>query len=308
MEKKSKLVYPAAICYSFITGLSFAFTKIALVSSDPINILGHRFLFAFIALFATLIVSGNLGYFNKENFIKIMPLGLIYPLLFFGFQTFGLQTVNSSMGGILLSMAPIFTLILSRIFLKEKPSKYQVGFVCLAVFGVIFIFYNAMSGTGAGSSSMVGITLLVITTLCFSTYSIMAKKFTDKYENLEILTVMITIGFIGFNILAFTMNLKNNTISDYFTPLTNVSYIFSIIYLGVLSTLGTSLLTNYILKYISSSKMSVFANLSTLISIVGGFLILKEEVFSYHIVGAVLIIVGVFGTNFYKGKNLKSIK
>ena len=114
---------------------------------------------------------------------------------------------------------------------------------------------------------------------------------------------MVTVGFIGFNILALVINIKNNSISSYVAPLKEGKYIFSMIYLGVLSTLGTSMLTNYILKYLSPSKMAVFANLSTLISILGGALILKESIYYYHLVGAILIVIGVLGTNFYKVEN-----
>lgn len=297
MQKKSKWVYLGAICYSLITGLSFAFTKIALEYTNPFNILGHRFVFAIAALTVTLLIQKKMSYFNLQNFKVILPLALVYPLLFFGFQTFGLRDVNSSLGGILLSIAPILTLILSAIFLKDKPTIYQIGFVVLAVFGVVFIFYNTMKGS-AGGSNMLGVVLLLITTLCFSVYSIMAKKYTAKYENLELLTVMISVGFIAFNTLAIYMARDGG----YFTPLKEPRYLFAMFYLGVLSTLGTSMLTNYILKYLSPSKMSVFANLSTLISIAGGVIILGEPVFYYHLIGAVMIIVGVLGTNFYKGK------
>lgn len=304
MNKNSKAVYLGALAYSFITGLSFAFTKIALDYTNPFNILGHRFIFALVAIIITLVIKGKTSYFNKENFKEILPLALVYPLLFFGFQTFGLKDVDSSLGGIILSMAPIFTLILARVFLKEKPSKGQVAFVLLAVSGVVFIFYNIMRGSDRSNSNIVGILLLLITTICFSSYSIMARSYTAKYENLELLTVMISIGFIAFNILALAMNIKNNSFSTYISPLKEGKYLLAMVYLGVLSTLGTSMLTNYVLKYISPSKMSVFANLSTLISIIGGVVILNESIYYYHILGAILIVVGVLGTNLYKGKNI----
>ena len=175
MGNKSKLVYLGALSYSLITGLSFVFTKIALEFTNPFNILGHRFLFAFIAVVLILVIKGKLSYFNRENFKDILVLGLVYPLLFFGFQTFGLKDVDSSLGGILLSIAPIFTLILARIFLKDKPSKHQVFFVIMAVFGVVFIFFNVMKDSAGQKSNLLGILLLLITTICFSSYSIMAK-------------------------------------------------------------------------------------------------------------------------------------
>ena len=51
--------------------------------------------------------------------------------------------------------------------------------------------------------------------------------------------------------------------------------------------------------------MSVFANLGTVISIIAGVLILNEDIFYYHIIGSVLIISGVLGTNFLGRKKLR---
>jgi drug/metabolite transporter (DMT)-like permease len=46
-----------------------------------------------------------------------------------------------------------------------------------------------------------------------------------------------------------------------------------------------------------ASRMSVFANLSTIVSMTAGALFLGEEVTVYHLIGSVLIIAGVIGTN-----------
>lgn len=96
---------------------------------------------------------------------------------------------------------------------------------------------------------------------------------------------MITISFIVFTSVAITKNLVLGTMMDFLLPLTSIKFIISILYLGVLSTLGTSMLTNFALSKLEASKMIVFANLGTVISIVAGVIFLKEELFLYHIIG-----------------------
>lgn len=46
-----------------------------------------------------------------------------------------------------------------------------------------------------------------------------------------------------------------------------------------------------------ASKMSAFANLSTVVSIASGAIFLQETVIWYHLLGSVLIIAGVIGSN-----------
>ena len=49
--------------------------------------------------------------------------------------------------------------------------------------------------------------------------------------------------------------------------------------------------------------MSVFGNLSTLITMIAGVIFLNESLSYYHIIGAVMIIAGIIGMNFMHKKN-----
>lgn len=51
--------------------------------------------------------------------------------------------------------------------------------------------------------------------------------------------------------------------------------------------------------------MIVFSNLGTVISIVAGIIFLKEKIYYYHIIGSVMIVGGVLGTNFLDKTSVK---
>jgi drug/metabolite transporter (DMT)-like permease len=59
-------------------------------------------------------------------------------------------------------------------------------------------------------------------------------------------------------------------------------------------------MTNYILSKIEASKMSVFSNLGTVITIIAGAVFLKEKIYLYHIIGSILIVGGVLGADFFR--------
>ncbi|MFA6982797.1 MAG: DMT family transporter [Sedimentibacter sp.] len=238
--------------------------------------------------------------YNKERLLKIIPIALLYPLSFFAFQTFGLQYTSSAEGGILLSSSPIFTLILAEYFLKEKTTILQKISILVSVSGVIYITVN--KSAALNFDSLMGILLLLLSALSISGYSVMARKLTKNFTSIEISTMMVVISFICYNSISLGKHIINGTISNFFAPLTNISFIISILYLGVLPSLVTSLMTNYILSKIEASKMSVFANLGTVITIVAGAVILKENIYYYHVIGSVLIVAGVLGTNFLDKK------
>lgn len=293
-------VYLAAILYSIITGFSFLFGKIALNSADPLDILAYRFTASFIAILIPILFKWiNLKY-DKNKIKRILPLALLYPLLFFSFQTFGLKYASSSEAGIMQASAPIFTLILASYFLKEKTSIFQKLSIILSVSGVIYIVI--MTSSSIELTGLKGILLLLLSALSFSGYSVLARILTKDFSGIELSYIMIIISFIAFNIVAFVKNLINGTVGSFLAPLGNIDFVLAILYLGVLSSLCTSLLTNYILSKIQASKMSVFSNLGTIISILAGALILGEKLYSYHITGSILIVAGVLGTNFLDSK------
>lgn len=296
MEKDKGFVYISAISYAVITGLSFLFTKIALSVSLPLDILAFRFSAAFIAIMILLLFKVIELNYDREKIKRILPLALLYPLMFFAFQTFGLQYASSSEAGILLASAPVFTLILARIFLGEKPSIPQTLSMVVSVIGVIYI--TLMKGSSLDFNNMKGIIFLILSALSFSGYSVMARILTRDFSSMELSFIMSIISFICFNIFALGNHLINGTLNTFLSPLKNMRFIVAIIYLGVLSSLVTSLLTNYMLSKLEASKMIVFSNLGTVISIIAGVIFLKEKIYYYHIIGSILIVGGVIGTNF----------
>lgn len=85
-------------------------------------------------------------------------------------------------------------------------------------------------------------------------------------------------------------------------------YSCAILYLGILSSLGTSYLSNYALSKIDASRMSVFSNFAKLITILAGVIFLKEEFHLYHITGSIIIIIGVVGTNYLSARGKSNEK
>lgn len=289
-------IYIAATAYVLITGLSFLFVKIALRSSDPFDLLAYRFLAAFIAILILYFFKLIKFDFTKERIIKTIPISLLYPLSFFAFQAFGLQYATSAEGGILSASTPIFTLILATYFLKEKTTLLQKISILMTVLGVVYI--TIKKSTDLSFNSILGTVLLLLSALSISGYNVMARKITKEFTSIELSTIMIVISFFAYNLMSISKHLINGTIKDFFAPLTSFNFIVSVLYLGVLSSLVTSLATNYILSKIEASKMSVFSNLGTVIAILAGTIFLKENIYYYHIIGSILIIGGVLGTNF----------
>jgi drug/metabolite transporter (DMT)-like permease len=287
--------YIAAVVYAAIIGLSFLFVKMTVTIAHPLDVLAHRFALSLIVVSIPVLFGWIKINLRLADLWRIIPLGLLSPVLFFAFQAFGLVTSNSSEAGIIQAMVPVFTLALASVFLKERTSILQKMSLLLSVAGVIFIF--AMKGSGMSMSNMQGIVLLVLSAISFAGYGVLARPLTRQYKPLELTWVTLMVGCVVFNAIALIRHAFTGSMVDYVQPLGDLSYLGALAYLAILSTMVSTLLSSYALTHLEASRVSVFSNLSTLISIAGGALILHEPVQSYHYVGAILIIIGVLGTN-----------
>ncbi|MFJ8414210.1 DMT family transporter [Bacillus paramycoides] len=300
--KNTKKAYISALLYSFIIGFSFMFVKLALTITNPLDTLAHRFTVAFIAASIPVIFGFVKLNISFKNILALLPLAIFYPALFFAFQAFGLVYTSSSEAGIIQAAIPIFTMILASYFLKEYTNIWQKTSVLISVIGVIYIFI--MNGIVAHKTSFIGVILILLSALSSACYNVLARKMTKKFKLMDLTYTMTALGFISFNSIAIVDHLNKGTITIYFKPFTNGTFLISILYLGLLSSLLTALLLNYSLSYIEAAKISVFSNLSTLITIIAGVVFLHEQIAYYHIIGTIMIILGVIGTNFLGKKGI----
>lgn len=289
--------YAAAILFSLIIGFSFMSVKIALVTANPTDLLAYRFAVAFAAISIPLFLKKVKVDIGIKELLAILPLAFFYPALFFFLQTLGLVHIASTEAGIIQATVPIFTLLLARIFLNEQTNGLQKAFVILSVSGVLFI--SVMNGIQVAAYSFVGIALILGSTMAVAINSVLARKLTKKYPVYTLTYVMTVFGFIAFTLMALIQHGLDGSFNEIFVPLRSTSFIISVLYLGILSSAGSSFLSTYAVSQIEASKMGVFNNLSTVVTIFAGYLFLQENLFWYHIVGAVVIIIGVLGTNYF---------
>ncbi|WP_141503437.1 DMT family transporter [Paenibacillus luteus] len=294
-SKGKRLAYSAIIIYSIIVGLSFLFGKLALTVASPLDSLAHRFTISFAAATIPVLFGWVKLKLTLKDLLTVLPLAVFYPSMFFAFQAYGLQYTSSAEAGIIHATVPIFTMVAAAYFLKERTTKLQRLSTLLSVAGVIFIF--VMKGSSIDLANVKGTLLILLSALSLAGYSVMARRLASRMKVMSMTYVMTAIGFLVFNLMAVGSHLAEGTLGHYFTPFAHPIFLISILYLGVLSSLVSSLLSNYALSKLEASKVSVFNHLATLVSIIGGFIFLNEQLAYYHFVGAAVIIVGVLGAN-----------
>ena len=291
--RHSGRAYTAALLNALIIGFSFLFVKIALQTAEPLDILAYRFLFAFIA--ATLFAfPGRAGLHKIRNgAFKMLPVTALYPIAFFVFQTFGLLYASSAEAGMIQGAVPVFTLILAVLLLGERAGRAQKAFTLLSVAGVACLFAGRQGAVF--SASLVGILLILCSALSQAGYNVLARKLSRSYAPKELTYYMNLLGFFCFGMIAVVRHAAGGTLSQLAAPLSSPSFLIAVLYLGVLSSLVTSYLSNYALSRLEASRVSIFGSLSAVVALFAGALLLGEQLPAAALLGAAAILAGVIG-------------
>lgn len=297
----SKLPYIVACINATIFGFSFLFTKGGLDYLTRNQLLASRFFLAAAAL--TLLWACGVIRIDLRNkpIKKALLLALVEPILYFSFETIGVQLTTSSEAGIMTALIPVVVTILGAIFLREHPSIAQVGCIILSVIGVLFV---VLGGQGNLPLSGHGLGLLALGGAVLSSgfFNILSRHLSRQFRPIELTYVMMCTSALFFGALTIGEHVMAGNLQEFFAPYTHPQTWVAILYLGLLSSLAAFFGVNYVLSKLEASKSAVFANLTTVISIAAGVVFRGEPLFWYHLVGGALILIGVWGTNRFSRK------
>ncbi len=292
--KNTTKAFIAVTCQALIVGFSFLFVKIALRSADTLSLLAHRFTLAALGIFIYNLLSPNKVKVGLSAWRNIAPYSIAYPIAFFLFQTLGLQMISSSEAGIVHATAPVWTLIAAGILLKERVGGAQKLLMLLSVSGVIFI--NIMNGS-VGKNGYLGYLFILLSAISFAVYTVLTRRLSRSYSVLPIVYVMSITGCVAFNLISVARHLLNGSLADYFKPFANPAFVWAMLYLGVLSSLVTALLSTYALGRLEASKVGLCNNMSVVVTMLAGPIFLHESLYYYHYVGMLAILIGTIGFN-----------
>ena len=288
-NKNTILATFAALLAQIIFGLSFMSTRIALKYASPMTVIADRYIVAFLGLSFVMFIRKIKIKFSK-NIWKLLLMSLFQPLLYFVFETYGIQMTTSSFSSIMISMIPIVSMICGIFMLGEKPTTMQYVFTALSVIGVVV---TVLSGQADGTVSILGVVLLSGAVLSSVGYNIASRKLSTEFTVFERTYAMTVIGMISFVLISLFENVESPV--KIFSSFSEASFLFSILYLGIFSSVIAFLCLNFANTYLPVAKTTVFSNVTTVVSVLAGTIFLNEKLSIEVLVAIIAIITGVVG-------------
>lgn len=286
---------------SAFVGAAYIFTKNGLTLFAPMQLLGFRFTLGLL-FFLLMAALGIIKLKKPSSFHPLILLQvLLTPILYFSFEIFGLQRIDSSLAAIILSSSPIFASMVSARLLKESFSLKQLLFTLLAFSGICIL--NIAGGMGS-PGEMVGFILIILATACSSLSGSVTKILMRDYSSFTLLFFSYLCGAVFFTGAGIIDAAAAGKLDSYFKPLTDPLGIVTILYLSTMPGIVCSLIQYYCLQRAKVSVVSVFSYLTPVVSLILASVFLHENI-SLLDIGCMILIIGAMAGSVFFGSRSK---
>jgi drug/metabolite transporter (DMT)-like permease len=212
-----------------------------------------------------------------------------------GFNTLtyiAVQYTSSINAALMNSATPILIVLISWIMFRESM-KWMAGIgIIVSMMGVCWIISRGSWNTISSLSFNAGDLWMIIAVLCWAFYSVGMKKVGSKFPPMVLLLAQIVIS-VGALIPASLIELI------VLKPVIQVSFGLSagLLYIGLFASIVAFYSWNRAIAELGPSRCAGFLNLIPMFSTLFATMFAGEHIYSYHLLGALLIISGVYVTN-----------
>lgn len=286
MENKNTTGHLSALLTIIIWGTTFISTKVLLTDFQPVEILFFRFVMGLLALLA--VYPHRLKKVTGKQELTFAAAGLCGVCLYYLLENIALTYTMASNVGVIISVAPFFTAILTHLFMKGEE-KLRVNFFLGFAVAMVGIFLISFNGSKLELNPM-GDLLALLAALVWACYSVLTKKISSYGYNTILTTRRVFIYGVLFMVPAlflFDFELE-------FARFSNPVYLLNIVYLGLGASALCFVTWNFAVKVLGAVKTSIYIYMVPVITIVTSVLILKEPLTILSVIGALLAIIGLF--------------
>lgn len=277
--------YSALGILSVIWGIAFVAIKAIEPLLTPVNLTLLRWFLASLGFLALTPFLGKLkSPFEKRDLPRFLLVAFAIVVAYHLTLNYSESSVSAGIAVLLVSLGPVFIVILSRIVLKEHHGREIVFAIALAFAGAVILSLG--SALTHGSSTITGILEAVGTAFSFSVSAVFSKPLVQKYGPIP---VTIRAGLLG------TLMLLPLISGSFVTQVSRMPLYgwIAMLFLSLLSTVVGYMLFYTLVNRGPLARLSIQLYLIPVVGVTGGILILGETLSYFTIVGGGAMLLSV---------------
>ncbi len=273
-----------AIATLIVWSTTFVSTKVLLRNFTPIEILFFRFIIAVAALY--ILMPKRFKSQDKKHELYFAGAGFAVVILYFLFENIALNYTSVSNVGVIISVAPIFTLLLSRVFIPgiRLHANFFIGFTA-AIAGIFLISFGGDSLV----VSPIGDALAVFAAAGWAVYSVFLQKIGRYgYNPIQVTRRVFTYGVLfmvpALFFLPFRLDLQR---------FANPVNLLNMLYLGLGASAACFIVWNLSIAIIGPIKANTYIYASPVFTVLFSALLLGERITPAIAGGIILTLTGL---------------
>jgi drug/metabolite transporter (DMT)-like permease len=289
--EKGKALSWLALWAVVFWGFSFIATKVALREVHPFTLLTLRFGIGGLLLFLVQLQKdrGFLKTFLSKDWVSIIFLAIVgisgHNLL----QAYGLLYTSAIHTGWIVAIMPIFITITARLFLGERITVRRMIGILVGFFGIFLVISKgAFSLSIFRFGSTFGDILVLVSAITWTAFTVGGRGFLSRFSPLVAITPIMIVGCLIT--LPLTWLKWEWNIFFHLSP----SGWMGILFLGVFCSGLAYLFWYSALQKKDSGVVGIYLYLEPLVTLIGAYSLLNEEIQWITLVGGGTILLGVF--------------
>jgi len=285
--------YFMLVCASLFWAGNFIVGKFAFLTAiPPLSLVFYRWSLVWIILLP----------FTYKEIIKYKDV--IFknlPLLFFlGFTSVGLfnsftylalihtQVINASLFN---AAIPAIIILLCFLFKVEKTNKFQILGLIISIFGIIVIITKLKLDILLSLNFNKGDLIMIGGVLTWGIYSTLLKRKKFTLPLLTLVHVICTMGLISV-FPQFLYEYSNGQVIKF-----DINLVYTLIFLALFPSIGSYYCWAGAVSIVGANRAGISLSLIPLFSTIMAIGIYDEKFQFFHLIGAILIILGLLLSN-----------
>jgi O-acetylserine/cysteine efflux transporter len=268
-------------------GSAYGAVKIGLEYAPPVLFAGTRMLLCGVAMVLAALVWGG-GANVRDGWPVYLLLAFLNVVLFYGLQTFAILYMPSGAAAVVIFLQPILVGFLSYLMLGEPLSAAKVVGLFLGFSGVVVVSAGSLSGASLGTP--LGVAFGVASAVSWALGTVYFKRYEERLSMLWAVGGPFLLGGICLTALGLVLE-----------PVSEISwtgtYLASLLYASLVGTALAWLLWFGLVRAGEASRVSAYVFLVPLVAVLLGALFLGETVGPLLLVGAALVVSGIYLVN-----------
>jgi len=228
---------------------------------------------------------------KKKDYVLILACSFLGGSLFYIVQYNAIELIGPSTSALLVCLlSPIFIMILSIIFYKEKLNYLKIiGFILATIGTLILMTRGDINNLNLFSQNLFGNLLGIGQPIIWAAYSILLKKLTKKLTPAQTMRYVIYIGTI--ELFLFVIFLGELPI--FFENFLNPIVILNVAYLAIIASVIGGILWASSMKKLEASKVASFLYAEPFLTLLFSFVLGIEQDILVPLFGGILILIAV---------------